>query len=73
MLMEQNVMYSIIIYLSFMFILYMIKPDISFDYNGDIKEFGLGKKNNTTIFPIYIIAIIPSIIYLYVSNLLQLN
>lgn len=56
---------SIAIYLFVMIIYWYLKPSISFNQNGSLKSFGTNSKNNTTIFPFWLISFIVAIISYY--------
>ena len=55
--------YSLIIYIFSLFVLFNIKPSFSFNEEGEMKEWGIGDKK--TMFPIYIVSIIVSILSLF--------
>jgi len=57
---------SIIIYLILISIYYYFKPNISFNPNGSLKSFGTDNKNNTTIFPFWIVVFVLAILSYYI-------
>jgi hypothetical protein len=52
---------SIILFLMCFYIVFTIKPQVFFNNDGSIKQFGLGYKHKT-IFPIWLLSIVMSII-----------
>jgi hypothetical protein len=66
--------HSTMIYLGLLGLFYILKPDIVYDKENDkFKSFGLGKNEDTTIFPLWLIAIIPGILYFGLSNILEIT
>ncbi len=59
-------LFSILIFLSIFSIICFVKPSFLFNYDGSIREFGVGYKNKT-IMPIWLLSIILGIFsYLFV-------
>ena len=65
--MDNNI---IIIYLLIMFILISYKPRIIFDDNGDLRRFGVSKKNNETPIDLLIIIIVICFFITFLFSLL---
>ena len=63
--------YSLIIYAFVLFILFNIKPVFSFNEDGEMKQWGIG--NEKTMFPVYIVAMIISIISLFMMTIMYSN
>ena len=55
--------YSLILYAFTLFVLFNVKPQFAFKEDGEMKEWGIGE--NKTMFPIYIVAMIISIVSLF--------
>lgn len=60
--------YTLIVYLFSLYILFMLKPLLCFTKDNKMKSWGIGK--NKTLFPIYIISMIISIILLFTLTIL---
>ena len=67
---DRNVLTTIIFIVLFSVILYVKKPSVMFDSNGDFKQFGSG--NDQTLYPIWLVVMISSII-LYVFLITKSN
>lgn len=67
---DRNVLTTIIFIVLFSVILYVKKPSVMFDTNGDFKQFGSG--NDQTLYPIWLVVMISSII-LYVFLITKSN
>lgn len=64
---RQALSYALIIYIFSLFILLILKPEIS--YEGDkAKMWGIGQ--NKTLFPIYILSMIISILSLFIMTII---
>lgn len=59
--------YSLIIYAFTLFVLFNIKPEFAFKEDGEMKQWGIGE--DKTMFPIYVIAVIISIISLFILTI----
>ena len=58
---------SILLYLLTMIVIWILKPNMIFNKKGEAKEFGVGR-NDRTILPLWLVAIVISIItYYFVS------
>lgn len=64
---NDNLIYSIVIYLIISYILYQSKNKYMFDENGRFKQFGL--KPNETIFPFWLVSLVLGITVYYIKVL----
>lgn len=64
---NDNLIYSIVIYLIISYILYQSKNKYMFDKNGKFKQFGL--KPNETIFPFWLVTLVLGITVYYIKVL----
>jgi hypothetical protein len=60
--------YALILYAFTLFVLFTLKPSYAYKEDGNMKVWGIG--DNKTMFPIYIVAMIISIIGLFVLNII---
>ena len=67
---ENSLTVSIVLYLFLISIIIYLKPNLIFNNNGDIKKFGTGQKK--TIYPLWLIVIITSIISFYIILIIKL-
>ena len=67
---DRNVFITIVFIVLFSVVLYVKKPDVMFDSNGDFKQFGSGE--GQTLYPIWLVIMISSII-LYVFLITKSN
>ena len=67
---DRNVLITIVFIVLFSVVLYVKKPDVMFDSNGDFKQFGSGP--GQTLYPIWLVVMISSII-LYVFLITKSN
>ena len=67
---DRNVFITIVFIVLFSVILYVKKPDIMFDSNGDFKQFGSG--SGQTLYPIWSVVMISSIV-LYILLITNSN
>ena len=58
---SNEIIYTIIFFLSIVFIIIKLKPKLLFDENNNFKKFGLNK--NETLFNFWIVVILLSIIF----------
>lgn len=68
---NSRVSYSIIVFILSMIILFIVKPKIAFDGDGNIKKFGVHSKTDT-IYSIGVLSIVLSIIIFYMFCLIDL-
>ena len=68
--MDKNVFVTIIFIVLFSVILYVKKPSLMFDTNGDFKHYGSG--SDQTLYPIWLVVMISSIV-LYVFLITKSN
>ena len=59
---------SLAIYIFTLFILFIVKPDISFDEDGKLREWGISKEK--TMFPVFVISLIVSIVSLFLMTII---
>ena len=59
---------SLMVYIFSLFVLFIVKPDCCFDEEQKLKEWGIGK--NKTMFPVFVIAMIVSIISLFLMTIM---
>ena len=64
---NDNLIYSIVIYLIICYILYSSKNKYMFDNNGKFKQFGL--KQHETIFPFWLVSLVLGISVYYIKVL----
>ena len=67
---DRNVFITIVFIVLFSVVLYVKKPDVMFDSNGDFKQFGSGE--DQTLYPIWLVVMISSIV-LYVLLITKSN
>ena len=67
---DRNVFITIVFIVLFSIVLYVKKPQVMFDSNGDFKQYGTGE--NQTLYPIWLVVMISSII-LYVFLITKSN
>ena len=67
---DRNVFITIVFIVLFSVVLYVKKPDVMFDSNGDFKQFGSGEEQ--TLYPIWLVVMISSIV-LYVFLITKSN
>ena len=67
---DRNVLITIVFIVLFSVVLYVKKPDVMFDSNGDFKQFGSGP--GQPLYPIWLVVMISSII-LYVFLVTKSN
>ena len=67
---DRNVLITIVFIVLFSVVLYVKKPDVMFDSNGDFIHFGSGP--GQTLYPIWLVVMISSII-LYVFLITKSN
>ena len=60
--------YSLILYAFILFVLFTVKPSYAYKEDGSMKDWGIG--DDKTMFPIYIVSMILSIIGLFVLNII---
>ena len=60
--------YALILYAFTLFVLFTVKPAYAYKEDGDMKDWGIG--DNKTMFPIYIVSMIVSVIGLFVLNII---
>ena len=66
---NDNLIYTIVIYLITCYVLYNSKTKLMFDDNGKFKQFGL--KPNETIFPFWLVALVLGISVYYVRVIMD--
>ena len=67
---DKNVLITIVFIVLFSVLLYVKKPDVMFNSNGDFKQFGSG--SGQTLYPIWLVVMISSIV-LYVFLITKSN
>ena len=67
---RKELSYSLIIYIFSLFVLFSIKPSFAYNDKKEMKGWGIGE--DKTIFPIYIISIIISILSLFFLTILNI-
>jgi hypothetical protein len=67
---DRNVFITIVFIVLFSIILYVKKPQVMFDANGDFKQYGTGE--DQTLYPIWLVVMISSIV-LYVFLITKSN
>ena len=67
---DKNVLITTVFIVLFSVALYVKKPDVMFDSNGDFKQFGSG--SGQTLYPIWLVVMISSIV-LYVFLITKSN
>lgn len=70
-MLNSRVSYSIIVFILSMIILFIVKPKIAFDEDGNIRKFGVQSKTDT-IYSIGVLSIVLSIIIFYMFCLIDL-
>lgn len=68
--MNSRVLYSVIFFILLLVLLFISKPSVMFDENGDIKQFGMGTEK--TLFSFGIFTAVLAIISFYVFTLLDI-
>ena len=63
---SHQIKYSILLYAIFIGIYIYIRPSLSFNLNGSLKEFGTTNDKEVTVFPLWVICVLLSIISYYV-------
>ena len=59
---------SLMVYIFSLFILFIVKPEWCFDEDQKLKEWGIGK--DKTMFPVFVIAMIISILALFLMTII---
>ena len=67
---ENSLTISIILYLFLISLVIYLKPKLIFTEDGDIKKFGTG--NRKTIYPLWLIVLITSIISFYIILIIKI-
>jgi len=67
---ENSLTVSIVLYLFLISLVIYLKPKLIFTEDGDIKKFGTGQKK--TIYPLWLIVIITSVISFYIILIFKL-
>jgi hypothetical protein len=62
---DNNIRITIVIYVFIMLTVIYFKPSLSYDENGNLKQFGIRDNKSNTIFPLWIIAIITAVFSYY--------
>jgi len=70
-MLNSRVSYSIIVFILCMIILFIVKPKLAFDQDGNIRKFGVQSKTDT-IYSIGVVSIVLSIIIFYMFCLIDL-
>ena len=60
--------YSLILYALTLFVLFNVKPSFSFNEDGSMKEWGIGEEK--TMFPVYVVAMLISIVGLFMMTIM---
>lgn len=68
--MNSRVLYSVIFFVLLLVLLFISKPSIMFEENGDIKNFGMG--HDKTLFSFGIFTIVLAILSFYLFTLLDI-
>jgi hypothetical protein len=68
---NSRISYSIIVFILSMIILFIVKPKLAFDQDGNIRKFGVQSKTDT-IYSIGVFSIVMSIIIFYMFCLIDL-
>jgi len=63
--------YTIILFIIISIIIWIKKPKLVFDTNGNMRNFGIGEKKTVFYFPIIIIFIAISIYYIFLNLYLR--
>jgi hypothetical protein len=67
---NHKIQLSIILYVFTIATIWVIKPSILFNENGDLKEFGINRYNKT-ILPFWIVVILSSILSYFIFTLIE--
>jgi hypothetical protein len=59
---------AVLLYLVIMFAYVAIRPAISYDENGNLREFGFGG-GNKTLFPLWVVAVIIGVLVAFLYSL----
>ena len=68
---NSRVSFSIIVFILSMILLFIVRPKIAFDENGDIRKFGVLSKKDT-IYSIGVLSITMAVIIFYIFCLIDL-
>lgn len=68
--MNSRVLYSVIFFILLLVLLFISKPSVMFDENGDIKPFGMGTER--TLFSFGIFTAVLAIVSFYIFTLLDI-
>lgn len=68
---NSRVSFSIIVFILSMILMFIVKPKIAFDENGDIRKFGVHSKKDT-IYSIGVISMVMAIVTFYLFCLIDL-
>ena len=63
---SHQIKYSILLYILFIGIYIFTRPSLTFNTNGSLKDFGTTNDKEVTVFPLWIICILFSIISYYI-------
>ena len=67
---SSRIIYSIILYILLMSLIYVVKPKIIFNDNGSIKSYGM--KQNQTMYSLGVVSVIISIVSFYFFCIIDL-
>ena len=68
---KSRISYSIVVYVMSMMLVFLTKPEIAFDRNGDLKNFGVSQKNDT-IYSVGVMAVTLAIVVFYTFCMIDL-
>ena len=63
---SNQIKYSILIYIISISIYILLRPSLTFNNNGSLKEFGVSNDKNNTIFPLWLVCFIFAIFAYYI-------
>lgn len=63
---SNQIKYSMLLYIIIVTIYILLRPSLSFNTNGSLKEFGTSNDKHTSIFPLWIICVLFSIFSYYI-------
>ena len=69
---SSRIVYSVFLYIMIMILIFINKPSIAFDKDGNIKSFGLAKKQNETIYSFGVLTVVISIVIFYIFCMFDL-
>ena len=67
---NHKIQLSIILYVFTIFTIWILKPTILFNENGELKEFGINRYNKTVL-PFWIVVILVSILSYFIFTLIE--